>query len=204
MGDKESIISRFLKTWHNHPLFVSIITVIITLLVTQVGGCWQSCADARRKDAALKLAFSGEISAIRGVLEYTARNAREAFRQGKMLKHHQIVYSDKVFEANASGLGNLQDRELIKQISTLYSLVDRTNEIARRIDEGIYDASSFPTFLRTLANCWRIAILLDMRLQMETKDYTDLNWQVVFTKKDEDDKKLADQMIQELDKEPTQ
>jgi hypothetical protein len=39
-----------------------------------------------------------------------------------------------------------------------------------------------------------------MRLQMETKDYTDLDWQVVLTKKDADDKNLANKVLQELDK----
>lgn len=196
----EKAMDLFLKAWHQSPLFVAFFTIVLTLLTTQIGGWLQTRADAARMDVALKLAFSGEIHAIRGLLEHTSRTASEAFRQNKTLKKHQIIFPTTIFQANASNLGRIKDRELIKQLATFYSLLDRTNEVATRIDEGIYDASSFQTFLRYLLSCWQIVINLDMRLQEQTKAYTELDWQVVLSKKDADDLNFAQDILKELGK----
>ena len=189
----------FLKAWHQSPLFVAFFTIVLTLLTTQVGGWLQVRADAKRMDVALKLAFSGEIHAIRGLLEHTSRTASEAFRQNKTLKKHQIILPTTIFQSNAGNLGKIKDRELIKQIAMLYSFLDRANEVATRIDESVYDASAFQTFLRYLLSCWQMAIILDMRLQEQTKAYTELDWQVVVSKKDADDKNFANDMLKKLD-----
>lgn len=172
------------NTWFHRP---TILTILLTLLVTLASGAMQRSCEKSDRDYALKLAFSGEVSALRGAIEYATINAFNKWQNKERLEPHRVEYPKVVFEVNAANLGNIQDRELIKQLSNLYSFMARINE-----------TNDFSAYLQQLAYCWHIAINLDMRLQEQTRNTQELDWKVKLSQKDAADHQLADRILQEL------
>lgn len=63
------------ETWPNSPLFVALVTIALTLIMTQVSAFIERWSLRRQRARSLKLAFQGEIHAVRGALSGPAKTA---------------------------------------------------------------------------------------------------------------------------------
>jgi hypothetical protein len=143
--------------------------------------------DNRQVSESLKVAFRGEIGAIRSILAVDARTAMKAWEQGGMLKEYKITYPRTIYDAHARNLGDLRESVLVGHISSLYSTLERAQEAGRRIQKGIYGRQGFEDYTRLLVASMGMAVFLDMRLTEQTKHLVEVDWAVRVSEKDEAD-----------------
>ena len=156
--------------WYNNPLFVALVTIFLTLLTTQGSNYLNRCIQRRRKSIDLKVAFHGEIEALRELLSSHTKTAHAALQSGKILRDYTFYYPNKIFEANASLLGEIGDAVLVSQIAQLYSALANVSVRAERMQTGIYDKELGLKYLvRDLMALWDITIILDIELSSEVE-----------------------------------
>jgi hypothetical protein len=150
-------------------------------------GFWR-WRDARIRAKTIRLAFRGEISALRMALHVDAVSAKRDPPNDVRLVSK--TYPRTVYEAHAGRIGDLWDDELVWQIVQFYSLLPRLEAIAAGSD--IPDPGP-AELLRVLAACLELATVTDVVLVADTrKGGVTEN----FAKEVEEDRKLATELRQ--------
>lgn len=138
-----------MEPWWSKILFVVLgsILAIGTSFVTM----WaQQHFDKQRRAETLKVAFRGEINALRSALGVDARAAMEAWEQRKPIKDYKLAYPRRIYEAHAASVGDLRESVLVGHISQLYSTLE-----GRRMSDAASRRTPMPTTDRaTLLFCW--------------------------------------------------
>ncbi len=181
--------------WYNSNLVVALLTATLSL-----GSIYLvRCSDQKAQAQALKVAFQGEVSAIRGSLSGPIKTAYKAWQKGKVLKEYRLSYPRMIFDANAGRLGDLRDRDLVARLVRLYSLIQRTEETGRRLQVGIYDQRAFSEYLQLLNLSFYQAVALDIQLSELTKHLADENWKTKLSESDAADLNFAEDVFKKLE-----
>jgi len=186
------------QVWYQLPLFIALLSLIMGFLGGQFSGWLERRWEREAKAESLKVAFRGEINAIRNMLRVPATSAAKAWENGRVLKEYKVDYPRVIFEANAGHLGDLREHVLVGQISMLYSSLERTQEIGRRLQNGVYGPEGFPQYVQLLVSCFDMAVHLDMRLTEQTKHFIELDWSVKVTGMDAEDHNWAVGVLKKL------
>jgi hypothetical protein len=197
-------------SWYNEPIFTVVLTIVLTLLTTQLTAYLQRRKDKAERALTLKIAFHGEISAIRNHLQQLARDAYGLWRNHIPLMNYALYYPHSVFDSTAGQLGDLQDSKLVEQISLLYSSLSQGQEMGRILEENKREISggiflnedikqNVVEYAHSLIRAFYACVLLNLRLAEQTKHIVELDWEVTPTKKDNEDRKFCAQALKEIE-----
>src|SRR3989304_1992472 len=124
------------------PWWQKFLWLILGSALTLVGtffSLWaQQHFEKNRRAETLKVAFRGEINAIRTALSADARAATNAWEQKKPIKDYKLTYPRRIYEAHVATIGDLRETVLVGHISNLYSTLERAQDVGRRIQENTY------------------------------------------------------------------
>jgi hypothetical protein len=127
---------------------------------------WQVSRDRRASIEAIAVAFHGEVHSIRGSLNSLFRTVMHAYGQGLALKRYGLGVPTKVYDSHVGRLGELRDRDLVRQLVNFYELLGRADREGQRIEQGVYDAvAAFPEYGSKLSSCIEMALLLEASLR---------------------------------------
>ena len=161
-----------LVTLFNWPIAVAIVTALLTLGLID----WQLSSDRQNRAESMLVAFRSEISALRGSLWLPTQIACDAWDKDEALKDYRLTYPRKVFDVNAGQLGELRDSTLAAQLAQLYSTLERTDEVGRKLQDETYSREVFPHYVELLTSSFLMVVNLDVRLTEQTKDLVDTDW----------------------------
>lgn len=148
-------------------------------LGTSYFGHWvQQHFEKRRRSETLKVAFRGEINALRSALAADARAAVGAWEHKKTIKDYKLAYPRRIYDAHASMIGDLRESVLVGHISQLCSMLERAQDIGRRIEANTYGGDGLHDFAALLVLAFHQALILDMRLTEQTKHLVEIEWSV--------------------------
>lgn len=176
-----------MEPWWSKILFILLgsILAISTSFVTIWG---QQYFDKQRRAETLKVAFRGEINALRSALGVDARAAMEVWEQRKPIKDYKLAYPRRIYEAHAVSIGDLRESVLVGHISQLYSTLERAQDVGRRIEANTYAGDGPRDFVVLLVIAFNQALILDMRLTEQTKHLVELDWSVKVSEADAADR----------------
>jgi hypothetical protein len=124
--------TRFdLKTIVVTALTSSIFTLFVTFAVTQ----YQQHA-ARSN---LRMAFAGEIEVVMWSLMKPVNFGVSAWEEKRRLSEYKFYAPRAVYEANLNRLGDLGSKDLVRDITYLYSTIQQAREEGRRLETGTAD-----------------------------------------------------------------
>jgi hypothetical protein len=178
-------------------LFIAIVSFLLGVVGSFAGQWWQKRLEMTAVAYSLKVAFRGEIGAIRSGLGADTRVAMQAWEEGKTLADYGVVYPRTIYEAHAKGLGDLRDSTLTWRIAELYSTLDRAREAGRRL-AATSSTEQFTLYVRLLLRCFYMSVLLDMRLMEQTKEMVELV-NVTVSERDAADRNFAVDALQKIE-----
>ena len=186
-----------MEPWWSKVLLILLgsILAIGTSFVTM----WaQQHFDKQRRAETLKVAFRGEINALRSALGVDARAAVETWEQRKPIKDYKLAYPHRIYEAHAASIGDLRESVLVGHISQLYSTLDRVQDVGRRIEANTYAGDGPRDFALLLVIAFNQALILDMRLTEQTKHLVELDWSVKVSEADAADRNFHVEALKKL------
>lgn len=187
------------KPWHWEVLILVLGWVLG--LGTSFFGYWvQQHFEKQRRAETLKVAFRGEINALRSALGADARAAVGAWEQKKPIKDYKLTYPRRIYEAHAASIGDLRESILVGHISQLYSTLERAQDVGRRIEANTYAGDGPRDFALLLLIALNQALILDMRLTEQTKHLVELEWSVKVSEADAADRNFFVESLKKLEK----
>lgn len=147
--------------WYHRPLFVALVAIISTLVVTQVMRWFEHRRAQKERVETLKVAFRGETDSIRIMLSGALKYGFEAFERGDILHPTSSTYPRTIYYANAGSLGELRDPELVGVLVNLYSVLQRLEEMEK--------TEKFADSLRLMTVAYKSSILVNVLLSEKTK-----------------------------------
>ena len=116
------VLARALATlprppWYEAEPFKTILAVVIGGFLTLAANWWLKHLELQARADSLKVAFRGEVGALRSSLRVEAKHARTTYEADGLLTGG-VTYSRTVFEQNASHIGDLGDPTLVRQLAT--------------------------------------------------------------------------------------
>lgn len=185
------------------PWWQKFLWLILGSALTLVGtffSLWaQQHFEKNRRAETLKVAFRGEINAIRTALSADARASVNAWEQKKQIKDYKLTYPRRIYEAHAATIGDLRESVLVGHISHLYSTLERAQDVGRRIEVNTYAGDGPRDFAILLVAAFHMALILDMRLTEQTKHLAELDWSVKVSEKDAKDKDFITASMKKLE-----
>lgn len=154
--------------------------------------------DKQRRAETLKVAFRGEINALRSALGVDARAAMGAWEQRQPIKDYKLAYPRRIYEAHAARIGDLRESVLVGHISQLYSTLERAQDVGRRIEANTYSGDGSRDFAMLLLIAFNQALILDMRLTEQTKHLVELDWSVKVSEADATDRRFFGEALEKL------
>jgi hypothetical protein len=185
-----------MKPWYENPLLIAFVAFVLGIVASSVGAWWQQHLTAGSRAESLKVAFRGEVNAIRDGLSVDARAAFSAWQKKTPIKDHQVGYPTKIFDSHAGSIGDLRESILVGHLSLLYSTIDRAREVGRRIDASTYSGDGPRDFATLLAIALNQALILDMRLTEQTKHLKEESWSVTVSEQDAADRNFVGEVLQ--------
>lgn len=170
----------------------------LTLVGTFFSHWAQQHFEKRNRAETLKVAFRGEINAIRTSLSADARAAIKAWEQKKPIKDYRLTYPHRIYETHGA-IGDLRESVLAGHISNFYSTLERAQDIGRRIEANTYGGDGPRDFAILLVAAFHMALILDMRLTEQTKHLAELDWSVKVSEKDAKDKDFIAASMKKLE-----
>jgi len=186
-----------MEPWWSKALFIVLgsVLAISTGLATTLA---QQHFDKQRRAETLKVAFRGEINALRSALGVDARAAVGAWERRTPIKDYKLAYPRRIYEAHAASIGDLRESVLVGHISQLYSTLERAQDVGRRIEANTYASDGPRDFAALLAIAFNQALILDMRLTEQTKHLVELNWAVQVSEADAADRNFYVESLKKL------
>ena len=145
------VLARALATlpkppWYEAEPFKTLLAVVIGGFLTLAANWWLEHLELRARANSLKVAFRGEIGALRGSLRVEAKHARMTYEADGLLAGG-VTYSRTVFEQNASHIGDLGDPMLVRQLTSFYALLARIENSRRLLAIGAPGREQFARHL---------------------------------------------------------
>ena len=187
-----------MEAWYESKLFIAVVSFLLGVVGSFAAHWWQKHLEMTAVAKSLKVAFRGEISAIRSGLGADARVAMQAWEEGKTLSDYGVVYPRTIYEAHAKGLGDLRESTLTSHIAELYSTLERAREAGRRL-ASTFSREQFTLYVRMLLRCLHMSVLLDMRLMEQTKKLVELDWNVTVSERDAADRNFAVDALKKIE-----
>jgi hypothetical protein len=155
--------------------------------------------EKRRRSETLKVAFRGEINALRSALAADSRAAVAAWEHRNTIKDYKLAYPRRIYEAHAAAIGDLRQSVLVGHISQLYSTLERAQDIGRRIEANTYGGDGLRDFAVLMVAAFHQALILDMRLTEQTKHLIELEWSVKVSEADAADRNFSVEALKKLE-----
>lgn len=95
-----------MKPWYS-DLLVLVLGWMLGLGTSYFGHWIQQRFEKRRRSETLKIAFRGEINALRSALSADARAAVAAWENKKPIKDYKLAYPRRIYEAHVATIGDL-------------------------------------------------------------------------------------------------
>lgn len=180
--------------WYESEPFKTLVAVVIGALLGLSASWWLKRFDIRARADALKIAFHGEIGALRSALSADAKTI-EATIDASMKAtgpplYTDIQYSRNIFESSAAHLGDIRNPILIRQLAGFYTLLRRLEDLGRTITRQ-RSSDNDKRFAAGLASARYMATLIDVRLRGETSRLKVASFKMRFGEADEADQRLA-------------
>jgi type II secretory pathway pseudopilin PulG len=186
------------KPWYETQVVLLLVGFVRGIVASFAGHWWQQSLEKSSRAESLKVAFRGEINAIRSALAADARAAFAAWQTKTAIKDHKLTYPRKIYDSHTGSIGDLRESVLVGHISQLYSTLDRAQDVGRRIENGTYAGDGLRDFAMLLAIALNQAVILDMRLTEQTKHLVQLDWSVKVSGQDAADRNFAVEAIKAL------
>lgn len=186
-----------MKPWRSDVLIL-VLGWVLGLGTSYFGQWVQQHFETQRRAETLKVAFRGEINAIRSGVGVDARAAVAAWEQGKPMKDYKLVYPRRIYDAHAPAIGDLRESILVGHISQLYSTLERAQDVGRRIEASTYAGEGHRDFATLLVLAFNQALILDMRLTEQTKHLVELDWSVKASEADAADRNFFLEALKKL------
>jgi hypothetical protein len=202
---------KSLTPWYESASLMTLLAAIVgamiaagAALLTAWFGKW---LERRSLAQDLKVAFRGEINAIRIALRADTRAGYAAYTYPTIggVELHQPSYPRTIYQNHANVIGGLRDRELVTHIANLYSHLQRAEEMGKRFHSiSTRDREAAKPYLVLLASCFKIAVLVDVRLTEETKKLLEEKIKMTLAGMDANDLNLAESVLAELNGDPVE
>jgi hypothetical protein len=177
-------------SWYQAEPFKTLISVVVGGLlagaVSLATNWWLKRLEIRAKSDALKVAFRGEISALRAALRADVKMAETAILTNAILRT-DIVYARVIFDRNAGQIGDIRDTVLVAQLAAFYTLLARIESAGQAVETAAFVAS--------LASAFYMAVILDMKLTAQTAKLAEAPFAVTASGQDALDQGLATEML---------
>jgi len=194
------VLARALATlprppWYEAEPFKTILAVVIGGFLTLAANWWLKHLELQARADSLKVAFRGEVGALRSSLRVEAKHARTTYEADGLLTGG-VTYSRTVFEQNASHIGDLGDPTLVPQLASLYALLARLEVSGRLFAAGAPGREQLERHLGGLASAFYVSVLVDMRLGAQTAKLRSAPFRIRVSTEDADDQRLAAEIIE--------
>ena len=185
-------IQPFVYAWYNSPLvvgiIVAIVTIVLTLMVTQRSAAIERERDRRERAEALKASFWGEINSNRRLLGKAAKDAFGAWEGGEGLSGYILDCPKVIYKANAEHIGDLRDAGLARRIVNFYSIIELWEAKGKELQKGAVSPRAFPEYVYLLVNALHLCVILDMQLSKHTEHLKGEDLPVVVSQEDVTDR----------------
>src|SRR5262249_20987431 len=138
-------------SWYEVEPFKTLLAVVVGGFLTLAANWWLKRLELRARANSLKVAFRGEIGALRGSLRVETKHAMTTYEAVGLLAGG-ITYSRTVFEQNAGHIGDLGDPTLVRQLTSFYALLARIENSGRLLAVGTPEREQFARHLGALAS----------------------------------------------------
>lgn len=114
------------RAWYEHPLAIALVSVVSTLLATQVGGFLERRILSRQRAKSLRMAFCSEVQPIQRQLRLAL--SVQVQKGDDYVIWHRKWHTD-IYKANASHLGDLNDPVDVGLIVELYGILEALDDV---------------------------------------------------------------------------
>jgi hypothetical protein len=143
-------------------------TVIVPALVGAAFGTGSSLAvieyQQSRSRANLETAFAGEVDAILEVLRQPTHFAVDAWENKRRLPDYTFYFPRAVYDGNVGRLGDLKNRETIREIAYLYAVLEQAQHEAKRLQQRKADKEGMLRYISSLTTAYTHALLIRSQL----------------------------------------
>ena len=119
---------------------------------------------------ALRTAFASEVEAILVAIRRPARTAAGAWENKRDLKDHTFYYPRAIYDANVGRLGELRDKNLVRDITYMYAMLELAREEVRSMKAGTPDSEGTLRYVTYLISAFAISRSLLPQLNDSFRD----------------------------------
>jgi hypothetical protein len=205
--------------WYQQEPFKTLLPVVVGALIGllgSIGAVWlKPFLDRREMTRTLKVAFYGEVSALRSALRSDAVGFQELhsiFLALQTLPNYEVPpYPRAIFDVYRDRLGLLRDHALVQQNAFLYSMLGRIEHACRRLTADphpnevrmLVDQQRLQVYGRLLLAGFETSILLSMRLGAETQSLINEKLKITIKEIDVTDRDLLQSLREKVGPDPT-
>jgi hypothetical protein len=147
------------------------INVVIPALVGAVFGLVSALLIMRSPQKAnkesLQTAYLGEIEVIHMAVRDAAKHAFSAWQEHRDLAGQKFSYSRAIFDGNVARLGDLGDKQLVRDIVFLYAVLEQACEEGRHLEGHASDSEGLFRYAHHLWSALGLSMALIEQLSGE-------------------------------------
>jgi hypothetical protein len=115
----------------------------------------------------LQTAYLGEIEVILIAVRGAAKNAFSAWQENRDLAGQKFSYSRAIFDGNVAHLGEVGDKQLVRDIAFLYAVLEQAREEGRHLEGHVSDSEGLFRYAHHLWSALGLSMALIEKLSGE-------------------------------------
>jgi hypothetical protein len=123
----------------------------------------------------LQAAYAGEIEVIHIALRGAAKNAFSAWQENRELVGQKFSYSRAIFDGNVAHLGEVGDKQLIRDIAFLYAVLEQARGEGRHLEGQASDSEGLFRYAHYLWSALGLSMALIEKLSGEPPKISQAN-----------------------------
>ena len=121
----------------------------------------------KTKKVSLQAAYLGEIEVILIALRGAAKNAFSAWQENRDRAGQNFFYSRAIFDGNVAHLGEVGDKQLVRNIAFLYAVLEQAREEGRHLEGHASDSEGLFRYAHHLWSAMGLSMALIEKLSGE-------------------------------------